>query len=124
MGAMTRYKHYKPSGIEWIGEIPAHWEERRFGTLFYELSTIGTPPILINPTSYHTEIADLMLNRFSKNLAINLGDFNKINADNLKKRIERLSPYKNREKMSNVGKKYFDGRGIERIVDSIGLMIK
>jgi type I restriction enzyme S subunit len=33
---LPRYDAYKPSGIEWIGEIPAHWEERRFGTLFFE----------------------------------------------------------------------------------------
>jgi type I restriction enzyme S subunit len=26
---MKRYERYKPSGIEWIGEIPDHWEEKR-----------------------------------------------------------------------------------------------
>ena len=26
---MTRYEKYKPSGIEWIGEIPEHWEVKR-----------------------------------------------------------------------------------------------
>ena len=23
---MTNYDKYKPSGIEWLGDIPAHWE--------------------------------------------------------------------------------------------------
>ena len=23
------YPHYKPSGVEWIGDVPAHWEVRR-----------------------------------------------------------------------------------------------
>jgi len=23
---MKRYERYKPSGIEWIGEIPEHWK--------------------------------------------------------------------------------------------------
>jgi type I restriction enzyme, S subunit len=32
--AMKRYDSYKDSGIEWIGEIPGHWEVRRFGHLF------------------------------------------------------------------------------------------
>ncbi|MCI1474658.1 MAG: restriction endonuclease subunit S, partial [Prevotella sp.] len=27
---MRKYKHYKDSGIEWIGEIPEHWEIERF----------------------------------------------------------------------------------------------
>ncbi|MBC9798244.1 restriction endonuclease subunit S [Sinomicrobium weinanense] len=31
---MNKYDAYKPSGIEWIGEIPSHWEVRRFGHLF------------------------------------------------------------------------------------------
>jgi len=24
-----RYPHYKPSGVEWLGEVPAHWEVKR-----------------------------------------------------------------------------------------------
>jgi type I restriction enzyme S subunit len=31
---MNKYEAYKPAGIEWIGEIPSHWEVRRFGHLF------------------------------------------------------------------------------------------
>lgn len=30
---MTPYNKYKPSGIEWIGEIPEHWEVKRLGAL-------------------------------------------------------------------------------------------
>ena len=26
---MSRYKTYKPSGIDWIGEVPEHWEVKR-----------------------------------------------------------------------------------------------
>ena len=48
---LPRYDAYKPSGIEWIGEIPAHWEERRFGTLFYErkekVSDKDYPPLSV-----------------------------------------------------------------------------
>ena len=39
---MRRYTEYKESGVEWIGEIPAHWELKRLG----HVSTIfkgGTP---------------------------------------------------------------------------------
>ena len=31
--APTRYPHYRPSGIEWLGDVPAHWEVRRLGSL-------------------------------------------------------------------------------------------
>ena len=27
------YPHYKPSGIEWLGDVPAHWEVRRLRSL-------------------------------------------------------------------------------------------
>ena len=31
------YPYYKPSHVEWLGDIPAHWEVRRIKTLFREL---------------------------------------------------------------------------------------
>ena len=31
---MSRYKTYKPSGIDWIGEVPEHWERKRFRYCF------------------------------------------------------------------------------------------
>lgn len=31
---MKRYKQYKDSGVEWIGEIPKEWEVKRFGYMF------------------------------------------------------------------------------------------
>ena len=24
-----RYPEYKPSGVEWLGEVPGHWEVKR-----------------------------------------------------------------------------------------------
>lgn len=35
---MKRYDSYKDSGIEWIGEIPGHWEVKRFKYLFLLVS--------------------------------------------------------------------------------------
>ena len=29
------YPAYKPSGVEWLGEIPAHWEVRRIRNCCY-----------------------------------------------------------------------------------------
>lgn len=34
---MERYKEYKDSGVQWIGEIPSHWNLRRIKYIFSEL---------------------------------------------------------------------------------------
>mgnify|MGYP000546811205 CR=1 FL=1 len=31
---MKRYEKYKPTGIQWLPEIPEHWKVQRFGSLF------------------------------------------------------------------------------------------
>jgi len=31
---MSRYETYKPSGIQWIGEVPEHWDRKRFRYCF------------------------------------------------------------------------------------------
>ena len=33
---MERYDSYKDSGVQWLGEIPSHWEVKRFGSYFTE----------------------------------------------------------------------------------------
>lgn len=33
---MERYSEYKDSGVQWLGEIPSHWEVRRLGSYFLE----------------------------------------------------------------------------------------
>ncbi len=29
-----KYPHYKPSGVQWLGDIPEHWEVKRFRNVF------------------------------------------------------------------------------------------
>lgn len=43
MEEMKRYDSYKDSGIEWIGEIPSHWEIKKLNWCF-ELIGSGTTP--------------------------------------------------------------------------------
>lgn len=40
---MKRYQTYKPSGIEWLGEIPEHWEVKRVKDLTSVISKGTTP---------------------------------------------------------------------------------
>jgi type I restriction enzyme, S subunit len=38
---MKRYEAYKPSGIEWLGKIPTHWEVERIKDFTYLKARIG-----------------------------------------------------------------------------------
>ena len=38
MNKLPKYPAYKPSGVEWLGEIPEHWEIRRIKHLFKEIN--------------------------------------------------------------------------------------
>ena len=40
---MKRYEKYKPSGIEWLGEIPEHWEVKRVKDLTFKIGSGVTP---------------------------------------------------------------------------------
>lgn len=42
-GAFPRYDRYKDSGVEWLGEIPAHWEVRRNLGVFDERKECNQP---------------------------------------------------------------------------------
>lgn len=40
---MERYNEYKDSGVQWLGEIPSHWELRKMKYTFCERSQKGFP---------------------------------------------------------------------------------
>lgn len=39
----TRYSAYKDSGIEWVEDVPAHWEVKKFKRVFYEIKKRSNP---------------------------------------------------------------------------------
>ena len=43
------YPAYKPSGVDWLGDVPAHWKVRRTKTVLKERSQKGFPnePLLV-----------------------------------------------------------------------------
>jgi type I restriction enzyme, S subunit len=41
----------KPSGMEWLGEVPEHWQVKRLKTISPEI-TVG---VVVNPSSYFTD---------------------------------------------------------------------
>jgi type I restriction enzyme, S subunit len=42
--SFPRYPEYKDSGVEWLGEVPAHWGVKRMSHLFALISSGTTPP--------------------------------------------------------------------------------
>ena len=50
------YPAYKPSGVEWLGDVPAHWEMVRNGRLFVQRNEIGFPELPILEVSLKTGI--------------------------------------------------------------------
>ena len=38
---MNRYDSYKDSRVEWIGDIPQHWENLNLGNIFTVSGRIG-----------------------------------------------------------------------------------
>lgn len=68
----------KDSSIEWIGQIPKHWEVRRFKDVCYKNTTGGTPSTS-SPEHFYgnntwVTIADLGNDKFVKNSKLGLTD--------------------------------------------------
>ncbi|AIA75160.1 hypothetical protein FF32_09975 [Halomonas campaniensis] len=59
--AVTRglnpYATMKDSGIDWIGEIPAHWEVRRNFALFREIKQLGNADLPVLSVSIHSGVS-------------------------------------------------------------------
>lgn len=48
----------KDSGVEWLGEVPAHWEVLRLGRIFREVAESGTDDLPILSVSIHDGVSD------------------------------------------------------------------
>ena len=55
---MQRYDSYKDSGVDWLGEIPGHWEMRANRVLFQERNEPGNANLPILSVSLHTGVSD------------------------------------------------------------------
>ena len=57
-----QYTHNKPSGVEWLGEIPEHWELTRLGTRFEErktkVSDKNFPPLSVTKNGTIPQLAN------------------------------------------------------------------
>ena len=48
----------KPSGIEWLGDVPEHWEVTRIANVFHEVAEAGTDDLPILSVSIHHGVSD------------------------------------------------------------------
>ena len=48
----------KPSGADWLGDVPAHWETVRLGVLFKEADRKGDPNLPVLSVSIHSGVSD------------------------------------------------------------------
>lgn len=55
---LNRDAPMRGSGVEWLGEIPAHWEVRRMASIFREAIRPGDPALPILSISIHDGITD------------------------------------------------------------------
>ena len=55
---LPRYPAYRDSGVEWLGEVPAHWTTVRLGALFREAVEEGCEGLPILSVSIHDGVSD------------------------------------------------------------------
>jgi type I restriction enzyme S subunit len=55
---LNRDAPVKDSGMEWLGEVPAHWEVLRLGRIFREVAESGTDELPILSVSIHHGVSD------------------------------------------------------------------
>lgn len=60
--SFPRYPKYKDSGVEWLGEVPEHWDVQRLGILFQQVSEPGEEGLPILSVSIHDGVSDKELN--------------------------------------------------------------
>lgn len=56
MKGVGRYPNYRDSGLAWLGEVPAHWEVRRNGRLFWQRVESGFAELPILEVSLRTGV--------------------------------------------------------------------
>src|SRR5205085_11742597 len=64
--SFPKYPRYKDSGVDWLGEVPEHWEVRRLGSLSNKITNgyVGpTRDILVNSGVVYLQSLHIKNNR-------------------------------------------------------------
>lgn len=55
---MRRYEQYKPSGLDWLADVPSHWQVVANRALFSERQEAGEDGLPVLSVSLHTGVSD------------------------------------------------------------------
>lgn len=55
---MRRYEQYKPSGLDWLADVPSHWQVVANRALFKERQEAGEDGLPVLSVSLHTGVSD------------------------------------------------------------------
>lgn len=77
---MERYSEYKDSGVQWIGEVPSHWEVKRLANYFIErkikVSDKEYAPLSVTKNGVYTQLDNVAKTNDGDNRKLVLsGDF-------------------------------------------------
>lgn len=64
----------RDSSIEWIGQIPAHWETTRIANLFQEVNRPADPNLPVLSVSIHSGVTDRELDDDERGRTVNLSE--------------------------------------------------
>ncbi len=56
--SFPRYPAYKDSGVEWLGEVPEHWDVKRIAALYTEVVEQGHDQLPVLSVSIHDGVSD------------------------------------------------------------------
>ena len=56
--SLPRYPEYKDSGVEWLGEVPGHWQVQRLANLFRQVAEDGRDDLPVLTVSIHSGVSD------------------------------------------------------------------
>lgn len=56
--SFPRYPEYKDSGVEWLGDVPGHWQVHRLSSLFRQVAEQGLEDLPVLTVSIHSGVSD------------------------------------------------------------------
>lgn len=64
----------KPSGVEWLGDVPAHWKVTRLANLFREVAELGRDDLPVLSVSIHDGVSDRELDESEMDRKVSRSD--------------------------------------------------
>ena len=64
----------KDSGVEWLGQVPEHWEVRRIATLYREMARVGKEELPVLSISIHSGISDKEMSNEERDRKVSLSE--------------------------------------------------